>query len=295
MKTLIVIGGATASGKTNVAIDTAKYFNTKILSADSRQCYRELNIGVAKPNASQLHEVEHFFISSHSIHNEVSAGTYEKYGLQTLTDIFSDHDFAVCVGGTGLYIKALCEGLDEMPPVSPEIDAEVNEQYKNHGLQWLQQQISIHDQAFYETGELQNPNRLIRALVFKLSTGTSILTFRKKEVRPRDFQIRYFALDVAREKLYQRINERVDEMMAEGLLQEAKGLISYQHLKPLQTVGYTELFDHFAGKISLQTAIEKIKQHSRNYAKRQVTWFKHQSEFTFVSPSYENIIHALNT
>lgn len=294
MKTLIVIGGATASGKTDIAVAIAKYFGTEILSADSRQCYRELDIGVAKPDASQLSNVKHFFINSHSIHEEVSAGEYERYGLDVLSAIFQKNNFAVCVGGTGLYIKALCEGIDDMPPINKEIDVEVNANYKLHGIIWLQKEIAAHDQLFFEQGENQNPNRMIRALVFKLSTGESILKYRKKKIKHRDFDIKYFALDMAREKLYERINIRVDKMIVDGLEDEVKSLVAYKHLKPLHTVGYTELFDYLEEKISFPTAVEKIKQHTRNYAKRQITWFKHQHNYTWVHPNYENIIQALN-
>ncbi len=295
MKTLIVIGGATASGKTDIAIEIAKHFHTEILSADSRQCYREMNIGVAKPDTHQLNEVKHFFVNSHSIHEEVSAGEYERYGQNILEGIFQKSDFAVCVGGTGLYIKALCEGIDDMPPVNKKIDIEVNINYQLHGIRWLQEEMVKHDPFFFEQGENQNPNRMIRALVFKLSTGESILKYRKKTIKKRDFAIKYFALGMPREKLYERINMRVDNMMADGLEEEVKSLIAYKHLKPLQTVGYTELFDYFEHKISsLPEAVEKIKQHTRNYAKRQITWFKHQNDYIWVQPNYENIIQALN-
>jgi len=293
LKTLIVIGGATASGKTAVAIETALYFNTCILSADSRQCYRELNIGVAKPDIGQLKAVQHFFINSHSVHEEVSAGVYGRYGLEKLALIFEQSDFAVCAGGTGLYIKALCEGLDVMPSIDKSIDQYINEQYLLHGLGWLQQQVQQHDPLFAPSAEFHNPNRLLRALVFKLSTGESILQFRTNQKQTRNFDIRYFALDAERTKLYQRIDQRVDEMVAQGLVAEAAQLHPLRHLKPLQTVGYTELFDYFEGKLDLSLAIGKIKQHSRNYAKRQITWFKHQSDYIFVPPTCENIIQAL--
>lgn len=295
MKTLIVIGGATASGKTDLAIEVAQYFNTKILSADSRQCYREMNIGVAKPSEAQLQKIPHFFINSHSIHEEVSAGSYERYGLNILNQIFEDHDYAVCVGGSGLYLKALCEGIDEMPEVNEEIAKSVEEQYSKQGISWLQSEIRKHDFAFFQEGEIQNPNRLIRALVFKLSSGESILHFRKKQAKPRNFLIKYFAIQMDRDLLYARINARVDQMMADGLEMEARSLWEYKNLKPLQTVGYSELFDFFEAKCSLEQAKDKIKQHSRNYAKRQITWFKNQQQYHAVTANYENIIDAINT
>ncbi len=295
MKTLIVIGGPTASGKTDVAIEIAKYFHTKILSADSRQCYRELNIGVAKPDNEQLNAVEHFFINSHSIQQEVSAGEYEQYGLSKLNEIFTGSDFAVCTGGTGLYIKALCEGLDDMPPVEPAIDQQINNAYKQHGIDWLRAELAKYDPAFLTKGEMQNPNRMIRALVFAMSNGSSILTYRTHTTKKRDFAIRYFALHPERSLLYKRINERVEQMIQAGLTDEARDLLPYRHLKPLQTVGYNEMFAYFDGHYSLQEAIEKIQQHTRHYAKRQITWCRHQGTYRFVPPDYENIIAALRT
>ncbi|MBK6818378.1 MAG: tRNA (adenosine(37)-N6)-dimethylallyltransferase MiaA [Bacteroidetes bacterium] len=310
LKTLIVIGGATASGKTATAISLAKHFNTSILSADSRQCFREMNIGVAKPSREELMEVKHHFIDSHSIQDEMSAGIYEKYGLQTLASIFQTNDYAVCVGGTGLYLKALCEGIDEMPAINKDIEDHVHTDYQSKGLSWLQQEVAIKDPLFFQQGEQQNPHRLLRALVFKLSTGTSILTYRTQQIKQRAFAIQYFALDMPRELLYQRINDRVDQMILAGLVEEVSNLSSFKHLKSLQTVGYAELFDYLNQSISLELAIEKIKQHTRNYAKRQITWFKHQHQYQWISSNndnkkmstinvpdayYENIIHALNT
>ena len=310
LKTLIVIGGATASGKTATAISLAKHFNTCILSADSRQCFRELNIGVAKPSQQELQEVKHYFIDSHSIHDEMSAGIYENYGLQALDAIFQTNDYAVCVGGTGLYLKALCEGIDMMPATNKAIEDYIFAEYQTNGLNWLQQEVAINDPLFFQQGEQQNPHRLLRALVFKLSTGTSILTYRTKKIKQRAFAIRYFALDMPREQLYQRINERVDQMISAGLVEEVSNLRDFKHLKSLQTVGYAELFDYLDQSISLEMAVEKIKQHTRNYAKRQVTWFKHQNQYQWVLSKnerktistmstshayYENIIHALNT
>ncbi|HMN31760.1 MAG TPA: tRNA (adenosine(37)-N6)-dimethylallyltransferase MiaA [Chitinophagaceae bacterium] len=291
MKTLIVIGGPTASGKTGLAIEVARYFHTEILSADSRQCFRELNIGVAKPHHSQLEEVKHHFINSHSIHDQMSAGIYEKYGLEKLNEIFLKNDIAVCVGGTGLYIKSLCEGIDEMPEVDKQIEAEVHALYKEKGITYLQNEIKLHDVQFFQNSEIQNPHRLIRALVFKKSNGISILEYQKKAVQKREFNIQFFALDVSREKLYQQINNRVDIMMEEGLLEEAKVLYSFKDLKPLQTIGYRELFDYFENKYSYNEAVDKLKQHTRNYAKRQMNWFRHQGHFQWIEPIFQNIIN----
>lgn len=282
-KKLIVIGGPTASGKTALAISIAQHFNTRILSADSRQCYRELNIGVAKPSKEELELVSHYFINSHSIQDEVSAGIYERYGLDSLRTIFEKNDIAVCVGGTGMYLKALCEGIDEMPETNSEIIMQVVLGFKQHGLEWLQQEVKKHDYTFYVSGEHQNPSRLIRALSFKLSSGKSILEFRNHQPKRRDFEIIKLCINMDRELLYQRINQRVDMMMEQGLMNEVESLLQFRHLKSLNTVGYTELFDYFDGKATLEFCIEKIKQHSRNYAKRQITWFKNQTNYQFLS------------
>lgn len=295
MKTLIVIGGATASGKTAVSIQLAKHFHTEILSADSRQCYRELNIGVAKPTQQQLQEVPHHFINSHSIKEDVSAGVYERYGLEILQGIFEKNDYAICVGGTGLYIKALCEGIDEMPAINKVIEQEILAHYETLGLEWLQNEVKQSDKAFFESSENMNPNRLLRALIFIRSTGQSIRSFRKNTGKPRNFAIQYFAIDLPREDLYEKINTRVDEMMTAGLLEEVVSLVGQKHLRALQTVGYAELFAHLQGTYTLAEAVSKIKQHTRNYAKRQITWFRHQNDFQLIAPDYENIIKALKT
>lgn len=288
---MIVIGGPTASGKTSLAIQVAQYLNTSILSADSRQCYRELKIGVAKPTSEELASVPHYFISSHSINDEVSAGVYERYALDTLEQIFISSDFAVCVGGTGLYLKALCDGIDEMPAIDPNIDQEINAMFTQHGLNWLQTALKDSDPEAASQIDMLNPMRIIRALVFYRSTGQSILKFKQQQKKSRPFDILHFAIDLPRDILYQRINTRVDLMMQDGLLQEVEVLQAAQHLKSLQTVGYTELFEYLNHQQSLEYAIDKIKQHSRNYAKRQITWFKHQPDYIWLST--ENILKTI--
>lgn len=288
---MIVIGGPTASGKTSLAIQVAQYLNTSILSADSRQCYRELNIGVAKPKSEELASVPHYFINSHSIYDEVSAGIYERYALDTLEQIFTSSDFAVCVGGTGLYLKALCDGIDEMPAIDPNIDQEINAMFTQHGLNWLQTALKESDPEAASQIDMLNPMRIIRALVFYRSTGQSILKFKQHQKKSRPFDILHFAIDLPRDILYQRINTRVDLMMQDGLLQEVEVLQAAQHLKSLQTVGYTELFEYLNHQQSLEYAIDKIKQHSRNYAKRQITWFKHQPDYIWLST--ENILKTI--
>ncbi len=289
-KTVILIAGPTAVGKTAVALQLARHFNTAIISADSRQCFKEITIGVAKPSTDELKEIKHYFINSHSIHDTVTAASFESYALQAAAEIFTTNDIAVMVGGTGLYSKAFCEGMDEIPAVDESIRQELQQQYQQHGLIWLQQQLQQFDPLFAAKGEMQNPQRMLRALEVVRSTGTSILQFRKGEKQQRNFNIIKIGLDLPREELYQRINQRVDHMMQEGLLQEAKEVYPLRHLNALQTVGYRELFDFFDGTISLQQAVEKIKQNSRHYAKRQLTWFKRDEAMRWFHPSMQQEI-----
>ena len=283
--TIFIICGPTAIGKTAFAIELAQAIGTEIISADSRQCYQELGIAVAKPSAKELAMVPHHFINSHSIHDHVNAGVFEQYALQKAAELFQQHRQIVMVGGTGLYIKAFTEGMDEMPTIAPAIRAQVVKDYEQNGLTWLQQQIQLLDPAFWMQSEQQNPQRLMRALEFKLSTGDSILNFRKAEKKQRPFKIIKIGLELPREVLNQRINQRVDRMVAAGLIQEAKALIPFQSNNALQTVGYQELFAHFQGEISEATAIEQIKQHTRQYAKRQMTWFKKETSITWMDAS----------
>lgn len=283
MNRLIVIGGPTASGKTTLAIKLAQQFNTKIISADSRQCYKELNIGVAKPSKVELEAAQHYFIDSHSIHDEVTAGTFMRYGLDVLDKIFETNNTAICVGGTGLYIKALCEGLDKIPPVDKEVKASVEQEFEEKGLLWLQEELIKCDEAFYNQVDVANHMRLLRALIFYKSHKQSILNFTGAEKEKRNFEVEYYAIDMPREELYKRVNLRVDKMMQDGLLEEVTSLEEYQNIKALQTVGYKEMFAYLNGESSLKYAIEKVKQHTRNYAKRQVTWFKNQGDYNMLT------------
>jgi tRNA dimethylallyltransferase len=283
-KTVIVIAGPTAVGKTAVGIAVAKHLQTEIISADSRQCFKELNIGVARPSAEELADVPHHFIASHSIHQKVTAATFEAYALAKATELFKKHDAIVVVGGTGLYIKAFTEGMDTIPEVPEEVHAQVVDAYRENGLEWLQHQIKLLDPLFYEKGEIQNPQRMMRALEIVKATGQSIFSFRTGEKKKRDFETVKIALDLPREQLYQRINHRVDQMMEHGLLEEVRGLLPYQHLNALQTVGYRELFDYFNGETTLHDAVEAIKVNTRRYAKRQLTWFRKDQEYQWSPP-----------
>jgi tRNA dimethylallyltransferase len=283
-KRVIIVAGPTAVGKTAVAIAIARHFHTSTISADSRQCYKELTIGVARPSEEELQTVPHYFIASHPVREEINAAYYEKWAVTKAEEILQQKDTVVLTGGTGLYIKAFCEGLDEIPDVPEGIRNTIIQQYNENGLEWLQGMLKLKDPAFYAAGEIQNPQRLMRALEVIEATGQSVLSFRKGVRAERSFQISKIGLELPREELYSRINARVDIMMKMGLLDEVKALLSFKHLNALQTVGYAELFDHLDGKLSLDEAVEEIKKHTRHYAKRQLTWFKKDKDFVWFHP-----------
>jgi len=290
-KTVIIVTGPTAAGKTPVAIEFAKRLETDIISADSRQCFKELNVGVARPSEIELQIVKHYFIASHSIHDTVNAGSFEQYALQKVNEIFRAHNVAVMVGGTGLYIKAFCEGMDDMPDVPAEIRNSIMSNYQKSGLEWLQRETQKKDPAFYEAGEIQNPRRLMRALEVAEATGRSILTFRKGKKEERDFNIVKIGLELPKEELNRNINARVDKMLEAGLVDEVKRLLPYKHLNALQTVGYAEIFDYLDGKTALEEAIELIRKNTRQYAKRQMTWFKKDKDINWTDA--RSIDHSL--
>jgi tRNA dimethylallyltransferase len=292
-KTCIIIVGPTAVGKTGIAIKLAQHFSTQIISADSRQCYKELGIGVAKPSVEELQDVKHYFINSHSIKDEVNAAVFEQYALQKANNIFANNDIAVMVGGTGLYVKAFCDGIDLLPAIAPEIREKIINGFDTNGLEWLQKQVEENDPKYFAAGEIKNPQRLMRALEVKLSTGKSILDFQTKQKKERDFNIIKIGLELPKEQLYQNINARVDIMVEQGLIAEAKELLPYQNLNALQTVGYKELFEHFNGDISLEQAVEKIKLNTRHYAKRQMTWFKKDEEVKWCAVDLKKVLQQI--
>jgi tRNA dimethylallyltransferase len=283
-KTCIIIAGPTAVGKTALAISIASYFSTRIISADSRQCYKELDIGVAKPSPAQLEAVPHHFIGTHSITESVTAARFEQEALLATAKIFEHHDIVVMVGGTGLYIKAFCEGMDDIPPADESTRNRIIQNYQSQGLSWLQSELLKLDPEFYHKGEIKNPQRCMRALEVVVSTGRSILSYLQHQPKQRDFDIIKTGLELPRNLLYERINNRVNQMMADGLYEEVRSLIPYKNCNALQTVGYRELFDHFEGKTSLERAVELIKQNTRHYAKRQMTWFKKDEAFNWFPP-----------
>ena len=283
-KTVLLLVGPTASGKTEVSLKLAQYFQTSIISADSRQCFIELNIGVAKPSLEELRSVPHFFINSHTIGQNVNAGLFERLALQWSTEIFNDHDLLVMVGGTGLYIKAFCEGLNKIPPVDESIRSVIQLKYKENGLEWLQEEIRLKDPEFFSVGEMMNPQRIMRALEVVLSTDRSILSFRNEPIKSRPFRIIKFGLQLTREELYRNINFRTDKMIELGLLEEVKKLLPYAHLNALQSVGYSEIFSYLNAAISFEKAVELIKKNTRNYAKRQMTWFSRDKSIQWINP-----------
>ena len=277
--------GPTAVGKTSFAIALAKALGTEIISADARQCYKEMNIGVARPSADELKAVPHHFIASHSVNENINASFYENWALEKLENLFTRNEAVVMVGGTGLYIKAFCEGLDLIPAIDAEIRENIIAQYEKLGMRWLQKEVSVKDPQYWEKGEQKNPQRLMRALEVMLGTGSSIISFQNKKLVERPFKIVKIGLELPREELYDRINTRVLTMVEEGLEKEVKSLEAVADLNALQTVGYSEWKDYFEGKISKEKVIENIQQNTRHYAKRQMTWFKRDPSITWFNAS----------
>lgn len=277
-KKVIVIAGPTAAGKTAMAVKVAQYFNTAVISADSRQCYKEISIGTAKPGPAELAAVPHYFINSHSIREEVNAGIFERLALQYAEEVWKNNDVVVLCGGTGLYIKAFCEGIDDIPAAPAAIRQEVIARYEQEGLSWLQEEVKAKDPGFYTIAEVQNPQRLMRALEVFYATGKSILEFRTGNVTKRDFEIIKTGIELEKPRLHANIETRVRQMMKDGLVDEVKSVNEFRSHNALQTVGYTEIFDYLDGKVSLKEAEELVVIHTRQYAKRQMTWFKKDKE-----------------
>lgn len=291
-KTVIVVCGPTASGKTAWAIRLAEQFRTEIISADSRQCFRELNIGVARPSETELNAIPHHFIATHSIHEQVSAGTFENYALNKAKEIFSTRDALILVGGTGLYIRAFTEGMDDIPDVPADIRENIIRGFEKNGLLWLQQQVQLADPEFFRSGENRNPQRLMRALEVKQATGQSILSFRTGKKNKRDFEIIKIGLGWPKDELRRNIRARTEKMIESGLVEEARLMRPYKNLNALQTVGYQEIFEYLEGKTSLPEAVEKINIHTAQYAKRQMTWFRKDKMITWFHPAEAEKIFA---
>ncbi len=290
-KYLIVIVGPTGSGKTDLSISVARHFGAPILSTDSRQLYRGMPIGTAQPSAEQLASAEHHFIACRNIDEEFNCGAYEQAALERLEGLFLEHDFVVAVGGSGLYIKALCEGLDLLPPIDEELRQSLRDRLASEGLASLLEELQRLDPDFYEVVDRANHSRVLRALEVCLQSGKTYTELRVGEVRNRNFEIIKVGIDMRRDELYERINRRVDIMIAEGLESEARALYGYRHLNSLQTVGYRELFDYFDGECSREEAIDLIKRNSRRYAKRQMTWFRRDESIEwFPAPISDPVI-----
>lgn len=271
-KYLIIIGGPTASGKTSLAIELAQSYQTAIISCDSRQFFREMSIGTAKPIPEELKQAPHHFVGHLSINDNYTVGDFERDALLLLDELYQEKDIVVLVGGSGLYIKALCEGLDNFPEVDESTRNAIEKMYQEQGISALQKELNTVDPIYYEEVDLNNPHRLIRALSVYRSSGKAFSEFRSKRKQQRPFHPIYLQIHWDREQLYQRINKRVDLMLTEGLLDEARKLYPFKQLNALQTVGYQELFQHFDGELTLEEALELIKRNSRRYAKRQLTW-----------------------
>jgi tRNA dimethylallyltransferase len=289
-KVLIVVAGPTAVGKTSLCVRLAKVLQTDVVSADSRQLYQELNIGTAKPTAEEMQGIRHHFIDSHSIMNPVSAGQYEREALAVLDELFQKKDVVILSGGTGLYIDAVCFGLDDVPQADPALRTELMNRLETEGLEPLQQQLRLLDPTYAETADLQNSQRVVRALEVILSSGKPYSSFRKKEASPRPFQTVFIALDRPREALYDRIDRRMDAMLASGLIEEVRSLLPYRHFTALQTVGYKEVFGYLDGEYDAAELVRLLKRNSRRYAKRQLTWFRNQGNYQWFGAEEEEKI-----
>ena len=284
MKTLIVIAGPTASGKTAFSIALAKALDTVIISADSRQFYKEMSIGTAAPTPDELSQVKHYNVHNISIEDKYDVAEYEKDVLQLLDTLFQEHDYVILTGGSGLFIDAVCNGIDEMPDIATETRKKVENLYREGGLRALQNAVQQFDPEYFSIVDQQNPRRLQRALEVCYQTGKTFTSFRQKQTAPRGFNIIKFALLWNRETLNRRVDLRVDMMMEQGLLEEARSLYPNRHLNALNTVGYKELFACFDGNCTLKEAVEQIKIHTHQYAKRQMTWLHKDESYIWVKP-----------
>ena len=280
-KLLFVVVGPTAIGKTTLAIALARHFKTEIISADSRQFYREMKIGTAVPSESELEAAKHHFIQHISVENDYSVGNFERDALEKLKQIYKTEDVAIMVGGSGLYMDAVVQGLDHFPEVDPQIREKLNEELQVSGIEALQEELQQKDPQYFSEVDIKNPHRLIRALEICRGTQKPYSYFRKKAVKNRIFEPVVLGLTANRQQIYERINQRVDLMMQQGLLEEAQELFAQRHLNALNTVGYKELFSYLEGEIDLEFAISEIKKNTRRFAKRQLTWFRKKEEITW--------------
>ena len=292
-KTLIAVVGPTAIGKTALGVQLAKRFNTEVISADSRQFYQEMAIGTAKPTLQEMDGIPHHFVDFLSIQQEMSAGEFERQALNKLEEIFKTKDYAILVGGSGLFVNALCFGLDDIPS-NLEIRNELTIRLATQGIEPLLKELQQVDPEFYKSGDIQNPIRVIRALEVFQSSGKKFSTLRKNKPKKRPFNIKIIGLNLPRELVYKRINQRVDIMVEMGLLDEVRSLLPYRELPALKTVGYQELFDHLDDPTELKDALEMVKQNTRRFAKRQITWFKKIEGIKWFEPvDYDSILEFI--
>jgi tRNA dimethylallyltransferase len=284
MKSLVLIAGPTASGKTPLAVTLAKTFNTVIISADSKQMYREMKIGTAVPSARELASVQHYFIGNLSIHDYYNASIYETEVNSLLENLFKERDRVLMVGGSGLYINSVCKGIDDFPSTDPEVREQFMNQYKEEGIEGLRSLLKLLDPEYYEKTDLRNYKRILKALEVSIMTGKPYSSFLSGERKPRPYKVIQIGLELPREELYRRIDFRVDRMLAHGLEVEARSLLPHKGSNALNTVGYKELFEYFEGKISREEAIRLIKRNTRHYAKRQISWFSRDKEIQWFHP-----------
>ncbi|MET7256483.1 tRNA (adenosine(37)-N6)-dimethylallyltransferase MiaA [Dyadobacter fermentans] len=290
-KYLVTVAGPTAVGKTALSISLAQDLGTEIISADSRQFFRELSIGTAKPTREELMQAKHHFVDSHSISEAYSAGDFERDALALLEVLFQEHDIVVMTGGSGFYVKAVLEGLDDLPSPLPGLRESLMQKLNDNGLAPLQEEVRQIDPEFAATSELANPQRVVRALEVFYTSGTPISQFKLKSTRNRPFLPINIALDRNRAELYQRIDQRMDIMLQEGLVEEAKSVIAYREHHALKTVGYREVYSYLDGEYDEKEMVRLLKQNSRRYAKRQLTWFRHQGNFEWFHPDdYDRIL-----
>lgn len=294
-KTLIVITGPTAVGKTALCLDIAKHFDIPIINADSRQIFRELKIGTARPTEEQMQEVKHYFVGILGLEDYYSASLFEQQVLELLDQQFQSHDHALMAGGSMMYIDAVCDGIDDIPTIDDATRDLMKKRLAKEGLKKLCEELKILDPEYYDIVDRQNPRRVVHALEICTMTGKPYTSFRKREKRERPFRIIKIGLNRPREELYERINRRVDQMMAEGLLDEVQNLYPQRHLNALNTVGYKELFDYIDGRWSLEEAIERIKGNTRRYARKQLTWYKKDEQIRWFHPDdKETIINYIS-
>ena len=289
-KFLIILLGPTGVGKTDLSIELAKYYHTEIISCDSRQIYKEMSIGTAVPDQQTLESVPHHFIQSHSIHDYYNASKFEIEVLERLELLFQKKEIVVMTGGSMMYIDALCKGIDDLPEVDEELRKSLTQRLKSEGIESLRNELRYHDPIYYNQVDLRNPKRILHALEICLMTGSPYSSFRTNQPKKRPFHIIKLGLNLDREVLYTRINERVEKMFREGLEIESLNLYPFRHLNSLNTVGYRELFDYFDGNITLTEAREKIKANSRKYARKQLTWFRRDPEITWFTPAMKDEI-----